>query len=273
MDIRHSCIKLDFMCCTVTNYIFGSICCDFYEQLHSNHELIYRVMKKLLKSSYMISGFGVMEEVGNYRISNHAETTSPTNGLKNHVDYSSGTAFSTRFMPSIPEKGDGNIGTSRAENGNNSRDYDSALLEDSWNVSPFNSMKRNRDGDLKMFSSFNGLLGNENRETRNKDMCLTHHLSLPKTPSEIDSVEKFLQHDTIPCQIRAKRGCATHPRSIAERVRRTRISERMKKLQELCPNMDKQTNTANMLDLAVEYIKELQEQVQTLTDKRAKCRC
>ncbi|CAA3004285.1 transcription factor bHLH130-like [Olea europaea subsp. europaea] len=219
------------------------------------------------------NGFGVMEEVGNYRISNHAETTSPTNGLKNHVDYSSGTAFSTRFMPSIPEKGDGNIGTSRAENGNNSRDYDSALLEDSWNVSPFNSMKRNRDGDLKMFSSFNGLLGNENRETRNKDMCLTHHLSLPKTPSEIDSVEKFLQHDTIPCQIRAKRGCATHPRSIAERVRRTRISERMKKLQELCPNMDKQTNTANMLDLAVEYIKELQEQVQTLTDKRAKCRC
>lgn len=236
------------MCCTVTNYIFGSICCDFYEQLHSNHELIYRVMKKLLRSSYMISGFGVMGEVGNYRISNHAETSSPTNGLKNHVDYSSGTAFSTRFMPSIPENGDGNIGTSRAENGNNSRDYDSALLEDSWNVSPFNSMKRNRDGDLKMFSSFNGLLGNEvvllvfllvfmlfactwyfdfwysylsnqNRETRNKDMRLTHHLSLPKTPSEIDSVEKFLQHDTIPCQIRAKRGCATHPRSIAERVK------------------------------------------------------
>lgn len=161
MDIRHSCIKLDFMCCTVTNYIFGSICCDFYEQLHSNHELIYRVMKKLLKSSYVISGFGVMGEVGNYRISNHAETSSPTNGLTNHADYSSGTAFSTRFMPSIPENGDGNIGTIRAENGNNSRDYDSALLEDCWNVSPFNSMKRNRDGDLKMFSSFNGLLGNE----------------------------------------------------------------------------------------------------------------
>eukprot|EP00249_Psilotum_nudum_P007507 c20611_g1_i2 orf=459-1535(+) len=40
-----------------------------------------------------------------------------------------------------------------------------------------------------------------------------------------------------PCQARAKRGCATHPRSIAERLRRTRISEKMRKLHELVPNM------------------------------------
>ena len=48
---------------------------------------------------------------------------------------------------------------------------------------------------------------------------LTHHLSLPKTSSEMAAIEKFLQYqDTVPCKIRAKRGCATHPRSIAERV-------------------------------------------------------
>ncbi|KAL3652187.1 hypothetical protein CASFOL_001868 [Castilleja foliolosa] len=41
---------------------------------------------------------------------------------------------------------------------------------------------------------------------------------------------------------RAKRGCATHPRSIAERVRRTRISDRIRKLQDLVPNMDKWRN-------------------------------
>ncbi|GMP41819.1 hypothetical protein CsSME_00011785 [Camellia sinensis var. sinensis] len=89
------------------------------------------------------------------------------------------------------------------------------------------------------------------------------------------AVEKFLQfqQDSVPCKIRAKRGCATHPRSIAERMRRTRISERMRKLQELFPNMDKQTNTADMLDLAVEYIKDLQKQVKTLTGTRAKCTC
>ncbi|XP_021641622.2 transcription factor bHLH130 isoform X2 [Hevea brasiliensis] len=56
-------------------------------------------------------------------------------------------------------------------------------------------------------------------------------------------------------------------------VRRTRISERMKKLQELVPNMDKQANTADMLDLAVGYIKDLQKQYKTLIDNRANCKC
>uniref|UniRef100_A0ACD5Y2Q4 Uncharacterized protein n=1 Tax=Avena sativa TaxID=4498 RepID=A0ACD5Y2Q4_AVESA len=69
---------------------------------------------------------------------------------------------------------------------------------------------------------------------------LAHQFSLPKTSSEMAAIEKFLQfQDAVPCKIRAKRGCATHPRSIAERVRRTKISERIRKLQELVPNMDK----------------------------------
>lgn len=71
---------------------------------------------------------------------------------------------------------------------------------------------------------------------------------------------------SVPCRTRARRGFATHPRSIAERVRRTKISERMKKLQDLVPNMDRQTNTSDMLDEAVEYVKQLQLQVQELTN-------
>lgn len=31
------------------------------------------------------------------------------------------------------------------------------------------------------------------------------------------NMEKILE-DPVPCRVRAKRGCATHPRSIAERV-------------------------------------------------------
>ncbi|KAH9549873.1 hypothetical protein CY35_10G041700 [Sphagnum magellanicum] len=77
---------------------------------------------------------------------------------------------------------------------------------------------------------------------------------------------------SVPCQTRAKRGCATHPRSIAERVRRTKISERMKRLQDLVPNMDKQTNMSDMLDEAVEYVKRLQQQVQDLSDTVAQLR-
>uniref|UniRef100_A0A453L4D0 Uncharacterized protein n=1 Tax=Aegilops tauschii subsp. strangulata TaxID=200361 RepID=A0A453L4D0_AEGTS len=69
--------------------------------------------------------------------------------------------------------------------------------------------------------------------------------SKPSPSPEIAAIEKFLQfQDSVPCKIRAKRGCATHPRSIAERVRRTKISERIRKLQELVPNMEKVTNQA-----------------------------
>lgn len=51
----------------------------------------------------------------------------------------------------------------------------------------------------------------------NRPYALSHHLSLPKTSAEMANMEKYIQ-DAVPCKIRAKRGCATHPRSIAERV-------------------------------------------------------
>ncbi|CAN4104767.1 unnamed protein product [Withania somnifera] len=109
-------------------------------------------------------------------------------------------------------------------------------------------------------------------EGRGRPPTLLSHLSLPQTSAELSAMEKLLQ-DSVPCKVRAKRGCATHPRSIAERVRRTRISERMRKLQELVPNMDKQTNTADMLDFAADYIKELETQVKALSETRSKCTC
>ncbi|XP_011087339.1 transcription factor bHLH130 [Sesamum indicum] len=229
------------------------------------------------------NGYGVMGEVGNYRVHNQAKANaSASNGMSNHMNFSSAPCSSSRYMPSIPENVNESISTCNPENGQsrnsdsgNGREYEAGFTHDSWNGSPFNNLKRNRDGDLKMFSNFNGL-ENQNGETRKSTPGLVHHLSLPKNSSaEMAEVEKFLQfqQDTVPCQIRAKRGCATHPRSIAERMRRTRISEKMKKLQDLFPNMDKQTNTADMLDLAVEYIKDLQKQVQTLSETRAKCSC
>ncbi|GER27864.1 basic helix-loop-helix (bHLH) DNA-bindingsuperfamily protein [Striga asiatica] len=93
---------------------------------------------------------------------------------------------------------------------------------------------------------------------------------------EFMPMDKFMNNipqDSVPCKIRAKRGCATHPRSIAERERRTRISGKLKKLQDLVPNMDKQTSYADMLDLAVQHIKSLQNQVQQLNDELDGCTC
>ncbi|XP_042429322.1 transcription factor bHLH128-like isoform X2 [Zingiber officinale] len=99
--------------------------------------------------------------------------------------------------------------------------------------------------------------------------------SLPRTSSELSELEKYvqIQQDSVPCRVRAKRGCATHPRSIAERERRTRISKRLRKLQDLVPNMDKQTSTSDMLELAIQHIKELQSQVQNLKQEQTNCTC
>ncbi|CAL5021036.1 unnamed protein product [Urochloa decumbens] len=95
------------------------------------------------------------------------------------------------------------------------------------------------------------------------------------TALEMAGMDRYmqLQQDQVPFKVRAKRGCATHPRSIAERERRTRISEKLRKLQELVPNMDKQTSTADMLDLAVEHIKVLQSELEALKHEQEKCTC
>ncbi|CAH8356122.1 unnamed protein product [Eruca vesicaria subsp. sativa] len=99
--------------------------------------------------------------------------------------------------------------------------------------------------------------------------------SMPQTSLEMARMENMMNipEDSVPCRARAKRGCATHPRSIAERERRTRISGKLKKLQELVPNMDKQTSYADMLDLAVDHIKGLQHQVESLEKEMERCTC
>ncbi|CAK9872097.1 unnamed protein product [Sphagnum jensenii] len=68
-------------------------------------------------------------------------------------------------------------------------------------------------------------------------------------------------------RVRARRGQATDPHSIAERLRRERIAERMKALQELVPNSNK-TDKASMLDEIIDYVKFLQLQVKILSMSR-----
>ncbi|XP_038710794.1 transcription factor bHLH110-like isoform X2 [Tripterygium wilfordii] len=68
-------------------------------------------------------------------------------------------------------------------------------------------------------------------------------------------------------RVRARRGQATDPHSIAERLRREKIAERMKNLQELVPNPSK-TDKASMLDEIIEYVKFLRLQVKVLSMSR-----
>ncbi|XP_073028800.1 transcription factor bHLH130-like [Primulina eburnea] len=255
----------------------GSYSVGMESQVHKVNNNGSNLARQTSSPAGFLSELGSMGGLGNYRIQNHAEHNS-SRGMNNQINFSSPPSTTTsRFMPAIPENCNESIITTSSVD---KRSAQSTHIIDSreyepWNDSSFNVLKRTRDGDLKMFSGFNGLENQNEEITRKKPPGLVHHLSLPNTSSNTVEMQKFLhfQQDTVPCQIRAKRGFATHPRSIAERMRRTRISEKMKKLQDLFPNMDKQTNTSDMLDLAVEYIKDLQKQVKILTDTRARCIC
>ncbi|CAH1421920.1 unnamed protein product [Lactuca virosa] len=126
--------------------------------------------------------------------------------------------------------------------------------------------------DVYLSSSYHNVKPSRDVDVDDQQPKFTTQLSGDQSALLDVEMDKLLG-DSVPCRVRAKRGCATHPRSIAERVRRTRISDRIRKLQELVPNMDKQTNTADMLEEAVEYVKFLQRQIQELKEHRDKCTC
>ncbi|WOK91993.1 transcription factor bHLH130 [Canna indica] len=198
------------------------------------------------------------------------------NKLKGQLSFAS---RQSSLMSQISDTGNEDTSHEHSSGRGGGRCYLPGVSESSWedtsllSANSFSGIKRGRDDERNMLVSLNQSEA-QNGDQRTRVSGLTHHVSLPKTSPEIAAMEKFLQfQDAVPCRIRAKRGCATHPRSIAERVRRTKISERMRKLQELVPNMDKQTNTADMLDLAVDYIKDLQQEVKMLTEGRASCTC
>ncbi|CAA2965565.1 transcription factor bHLH122-like [Olea europaea subsp. europaea] len=228
--------------------------------------------------------FGAIRSLGNFEAGNSGRAealSSSASRFKNQMVYPSMQRSSLGMMIPISEIGSKSIGETRPGDGHfqedraNDDNYATGFPEVSWNDSSMLSdyfMKGLGDDETKTASNIN-VSDDQNSEGGNRPTTLlSHHLSLPSSTAEMSAMEKMWQ-ESVPCKIRAKRGCATHPRSIAERVRRTRISERMRKLQELVPNMERQTNTSDMLDLAVDYIKDLQTQVKTLSDKHAKCSC
>ncbi|CAH8258087.1 unnamed protein product [Arabidopsis lyrata] len=67
--------------------------------------------------------------------------------------------------------------------------------------------------------------------------------------------------------VRARRGQATDSHSIAERVRRGKINERLKCLQDIVPGCYKTMGMATMLDEIINYVQSLQNQVEFLSMK------
>lgn len=91
--------------------------------------------------------------------------------------------------------------------------------------------------------------------------------STPKSLKESSKPPEAPKPDFI--HVRARRGQATDSHSLAERVRREKISERMKFLQDLVPGCSKVTGKAVMLDEIINYVQSLQRQVEFLSMKLA----
>ncbi|XP_006305468.2 transcription factor BEE 1 [Capsella rubella] len=67
--------------------------------------------------------------------------------------------------------------------------------------------------------------------------------------------------------VRARRGQATDSHSLAERVRRGKINERLRCLQDMVPGCYKAMGMATMLDEIINYVQSLQNQVEFLSMK------
>ncbi|KAL9684188.1 hypothetical protein QQ045_021622 [Rhodiola kirilowii] len=94
--------------------------------------------------------------------------------------------------------------------------------------------------------------------------------SQPRHPQPFHSQQAGVTSPNQPAvrpRVRARRGKATDPHSIAERLRRERITDRVKALQELVPSVNK-TDRATMVDEIVDYVKFLRLQVKVLSMSR-----
>ncbi|KAH1102486.1 hypothetical protein GLYMA_13G204400v4 [Glycine max] len=232
-------------------------------------------------SNYSVDN-AALRDVASFRgcdVSNGQAITS-SSGLHGTLNFSSRPSSCSTRMPQIAENGNEDVEANcvesrnlRNDNINNTKCYMPSFTTDFWDGSAF-SASRTASNSGEISFSTSKAMDIQDEDFGYQKVGLTHHLSLPGSSSRMATMEKLYQiQGSVPCKIRAKRGFATHPRSIAERERRTRISARIKKLQDLFPKSDKQTSTADMLDLAVEYIKDLQKQVKILRDTRAKCTC
>ncbi|GLT86218.1 hypothetical protein SLE2022_043720 [Rubroshorea leprosula] len=115
------------------------------------------------------------------------------------------------------------------------------------------------EGDSKITEQHTNKSSSNNNNNKKETSADTS-----KENSKVSDVQKA---DYI--HVRARRGQATDSHSLAERLRREKISERMRYLQDLVPGCNKITGKAGMLDEIINYVQSLQRQVEFLSMKLA----
>ncbi|WVZ85037.1 hypothetical protein U9M48_032000 [Paspalum notatum var. saurae] len=160
----------------------------------------------------------------------------------------SGTETTDRviMLPTAAAKANGGAARKRKASGKGGRASSSAMAAVAANASPKRS-KAAADGG-----------GGTSKDDEDTDAAAEEEKPKP----EPEPAKGYIH-------VRARRGQATDSHSLAERVRRERISERMKMLQSLVPGCNKITGKALMLDEIINYVQSLQRQVEFLSMKLA----
>lgn len=128
-------------------------------------------------------------------------------------------------------------------------------------VSKFGAAEQDESGEKKA----KGCTESKKTEQRSNGNSTSNSV---QTSADISRITEVHQKPKF-IHVRARRGEATDSHSLAERVRRERISERMKYLQDLVPGCNKITGKAGMLEEIINYVHSLQRQVEFLSMKLA----
>nr|AFM30927.1 basic helix-loop-helix [Solanum lycopersicum] len=135
---------------------------------------------------------------------------------------------------------------------------ESGINNNKANVSPLDKKRKSSEGSSSMTSAHSK---NEKQGDNGKKKKINSKLVAKDEKKANEEAPTGYIH------VRARRGQATDSHSLAERVRREKISERMKILQSLVPGCDKVTGKALMLDEIINYVQSLQNQVEFLSMK------
>lgn len=158
--------------------------------------------------------------------------------------------------------------------GSNGRDSESEdmssflhnLLHNSSSAPPYVSYKQRTSADFADHAGYTA--GHFSSSAENSDP-IRRNASGSNDADEFDfgceePEEPEVPPNSVPPRSSSKRTRAAEIHNLSEKRRRSRINEKLKALQNLIPNSNK-TDKASMLDEAIEYLKQLQLQVQMLT--------
>ncbi|EHA8589268.1 transcription factor bHLH129 [Cocos nucifera] len=167
------------------------------------------------------NGFSVTRDTGSYsQPGTDAVYAMPSRRYKPQLSFSRQGTLSQISEISVPDVGE-SVGGSNNSNGT-AGNVGQSYISSNFSIGSWD------DTNSIMFSAPPSKRAKDsNGDIINSLSTIESQFSLPTTSLEMATVEKLLQiqQDQVPFKIRAKRGCATHPRSIAERVSLSRSNK------------------------------------------------